>query len=174
MEKLFDLNGMQNVTEINESYAYYGDNKICDMDQQTLKNELKRIENDIKTLQDEIENAGSFPSYVLKERLKDADEYRQKIQKKLSEFPSDGKTEKSKNTLHKMNEMKKDLERQYEKGMITKDYRDKYVSKINDSIEAYKVKVERERAEEEERQKKEENKKHKFKLFKRKLQDYKK
>jgi hypothetical protein len=81
---------------------------------------------------------------------------------------------KSPDMLEKFNNMKKDLERQYEKGMITREYRDKYISKIDDSIESYKAKLERKRLEDEEIEKKKENKKHKFKLFKHKLKDYKK
>jgi len=172
MEELFDTRKITE-TEITEA-TNYGNRNLHKLSYEALKNELQLVEDDIKTLKNEIDSAFSFPSFVMKQRYKDAINYRKDVKKRLADTKEKPNTGKTEDTIQKMQALKKDLIRQYEKGMITREYLDKYQTKIDNGITSYKAQMEREKVAEEERRKQEEAKKHKFKIFKPKLSDYKK
>lgn len=174
MEDLFEIRKIEETEVTESSHSYYNTHKLKDLTIDEIKTELDIVENDIKTLQKELDNAGSSPSYVLRQRLNNAMDYRSKLTEYISKSTDTEKSDETKDTLARLENMKKDLERQYEKGIITKSYRDKYIAKIEYGIDSYKEKMERQKQEDEEKEKKAKNKKHLFKKFKSKLQDYKK
>lgn len=165
MEKIFDE---RKITDIEVTEASINYNKdIDDMDKEEIEKEIRLIEKEIQKIKTTIQNSGPIPSYILRERLKNAIIYKEKLEKKFTQLNVD--TEK------RLEEMKKDLERKYETGTITKEYRDKYINQLDESILRYREQEERKKEERE--KKKQENKssnKHIFKKFKNKLIDYKK
>lgn len=178
MLKLFDKTSIENFNSVTEAYIGYGQNDLNKMTDVELRQELKRVEKDIKQIENEIDDADSYPSYAIKERLENEKWYKNKVMDEISKREENKSLEeKIDNTETKpksMQDMIKDLDRQYERGLITKEYRDKYVDKLEQSIDAYEEKLKREQIEEEEKSHKEELKHRRFKQFKKKLSEYRK
>lgn len=85
MTELFDKRQIVYENSFTESYIGYGKNDLSKMTKKELHAELKRVEEDIKNLTSEIEDADSYPSYALKERLENAIWYRDKVIAEIGE-----------------------------------------------------------------------------------------
>ena len=179
MQELFDKTSIENFSTVTEAYIGYGQNDLNKMTDVELKKELKRVNKDIEQIQNEIDEADSYPSYAIKERLENEKWYKNKVMDEISKreenISLEEKFESTECKQKSMQDMIKDLDRQFEKGVITKDYRDKYVKKLEQSIISYEEKLKREKIEEEEEKKRKEELKHRrFKQFKKKLSEYRK
>lgn len=175
MNDIFDKRNIEPNQVYTEYYIGYGIDDLSKMTLEQLENELVIIKREIDKIQSEINDADSYPSFAIKERLKNEYYYKDKVEQEIfKKKKSDEVSNDSVNNIKKMQEMIKDLERQYEKGNITKDYKEKYISKIEKSIKSCEEKIEREAIKEKEREEKEKSKKHKFKHFKNKIIKYKK
>lgn len=169
MEKIFD----ENRIPINESYIGYGKNDLSEMSKSELKKELERTERELNEIKDEIDEANSFPSYALKERLENTKWYKNKVENALANLSIKNESVETPNFI---DNMIKDLDRKYERGIISKEYYESYVQKLNDKRPLYEENKKREKemkeAEEVEKEKKY-KRRHPFKTFKNKLSEYK-
>lgn len=111
MDKYFDRRRIENTDVFTESYLGYGKNDLSKMTTEELKSELKRAEADIKTLQDEIDEADSYPSYSMKERMENANLYKHMIEKEISDRDeNDISFNKSKNNQYRFKKFNKELQ----------------------------------------------------------------
>jgi len=158
----------RNLSVINEAYVGYGRDDLEKMTVSELNDELKRIEKELSDTDLELTDSDEVPSYVIKEKILNIKHYKEKVLKELEKRNSDVK-EKG------IDGMIKNLNRQYEKGYITKEYRDKYVEKLESRREAYNKALEDEKKKQkEDDEKKNKKNSHIFKKFKNHLSDYKK
>lgn len=167
MKNLYDIEPIYTT----EEYVGYGKDDLSTMTWDELMSELERTEKEIETAKSEFEEADSFPSYALKERLADAQWYKNKVIEAIDKFNNDKTKDDSSNTG--INAMIRDLDRQLKKGTITQKYHDKYVQKLNDKRELYDENKKRQEVREKEEKENEFKKNHPFKHFKKKLEDYK-
>ena len=156
----------RNLSVVNEAYIGYGKDDLDKLTISELNDELKRIEKELSETDLELSDSDEVPSYVIKEKILNIKHYKEKVLKELKKRNDDVKEDG-------IDGMIKNLNRQYEKGYITKEYHDKYVSKLESRREAYNKSVE----EEELKKKKDDEKKkkkhsHIFKKFKGQLSDY--
>ena len=90
-EKLFDTIPIV----MTETYVGYGKDDLNEMTLNELKTELKRTESEIARFEDELANTRiTTPSFVLKERIKDAEFYKKKIEYKIARLFEDKEEEK--------------------------------------------------------------------------------
>ena len=158
----------RNLSVINEAYVGYGRDVLDKMTVSELNDELKRIEKELSDTDLELTDSDEVPSYVIKEKILNIKHYKEKVLKELEKRNNDVKEEG-------IDGMIKNLNRQYEKGYITKEYRDKYVEKLESRREAYNKALEDEKKKQkEDDEKKNKKKSHIFKKFKNHLSDYKK
>lgn len=158
----------RNLSVINEAYVGYGRDDLEKMTVSELNDELKRIEKELSDTDLELTDSDEVPSYVIKEKILNIKHYKEKVLKELEKRNSDVKEEG-------IDGMIKNLNRQYEKGYITKEYRDKYVEKLESRREAYNKALEDEKKKQkEDDEKKNKKNSHIFKKFKNHLSDYKK
>lgn len=158
----------RNLSVINEAYVRYGRDDLEKMTVSELNDELKRIEKELSDTDLELTDSDEVPSYVIKEKILNIKHYKEKVLKELEKRNSDVKEEG-------IDGMIKNLNRQYEKGYITKEYRDKYVEKLESRREAYNKALEDEKKKQkEDDEKKNKKNSHIFKKFKNHLSDYKK
>lgn len=166
MNGLFDKNKIPDIGKtITESYIGYGKNDLHEMNEKELKAELSRTNNEIKSIEDEIEDANSFPSFALKEKLDNAYYYRDKVIDALSKY-------KKESTCY-IDEMLTKLNEDYNNGNISKEYYESYRDKLNYKREVYNNRIKDEKEQARLQLLKEEalNKKP-FRKFKNKLKDY--
>ena len=152
------------------SYINYGKNDLSEMNKEQLLSELKKVERDIVELQDEVENNKNVPRFAIKERLETAQWYREKVMKAIENLEINTKKE-----CVAIDNMIKDLDRKLERGLITEDYHDRYVNKLISRKSLYLENTMHEEAEksiEEENNKRKEKFRHPFKVFKKRLTDY--
>lgn len=158
----------RNLSVINEAYVGYGRDDLDKMTVSELNDELKRIEKELSDTDLELTDSDEVPSYVIKEKILNIKHYKEKVLKELEKRNNDVKEEG-------IDGMIKNLNRQYEKGYITKEYRDKYVEKLESRREAYNKALEDEKKKQkEDDEKKNKKNSHIFKKFKNHLSDYKK
>lgn len=158
----------RNMSVINEAYVGYGRDDLDKMTVSELNDELKRIEKELSDTDLELTDSDEVPSYVIKEKILNIKHYKEKVLKELEKRNNDVKEEG-------IDGMIKNLNRQYEKGYITKEYRDKYVEKLESRREAYNKALEDEKKKQkEDDEKKNKKNSHIFKKFKNHLSDYKK
>ena len=89
MNNLIDIRSIPYVGNhyYNESYVRYGQTDLDELSEDELKKELEHTKKEIKTVKEEIEDSNkSFPIYSLKEKLENAELYKEKIEKALAEY----------------------------------------------------------------------------------------
>ena len=157
MAELYDKSPIYNVKL--EAYIGYGKNDLSDMTHSELQDELTKTIDSIHDLETEINEADSFPSFVLKEKLLNLKDYKEKIENAMKEiYVKESFIEKN---IDKLDELLKN-------GTITEEYHDKYVTKLLENKEIFLEDVRKNAL-------KFTAKKHnKFKMFKESLFDYKK
>ena len=139
-----------------EEYIGYDIKVLSKMTLVELRDELKRADRELNIAKEEVEKADGHPSYVLKERVKNAEYYKKKVEDTIDNLTQ----EELQNTS--VDALIADLHKQLKNNTITKEYHDEQVAKLQ------------EKKEEQENYKKEKSKKkHRFKLFKSRLSDYK-
>ena len=77
MNKIFDTKPIYDVAL--EAYIGYGKTDLSNMTKKELENELDNTNREIDDINKEITDAESFPSYVLKEKLLNAEDYKKRI-----------------------------------------------------------------------------------------------
>lgn len=139
-----------------EEYVGYDNKVLSKMTLVELRDELKIAEKELNMAKEEVEKADGHPSYVLKERVKNAEYYKNKVEETIENL-----TREEMEAIG-VDAMIADLDKQLKNKTITKEYHDEQVEKLlkkkeeqeNDILMKYK-------------------KKHRFRLFKSKLSDYK-
>ena len=81
MDKIYD----DKPIVINETYVGYGKTDLSEMNKSELQKELERTEREIEGIEEELQRTDiRTPSYVLKERIADAEFYKKKIEYALA------------------------------------------------------------------------------------------
>lgn len=165
MAELFDKNPIPYERSediyVKEEYVGYGRNDLKKMTKSELKDELKRIGNEIKKIEDEFDAANKeIPTFSLKEQYKTAFWYKEKIEKELADREDESKT-----TENAIDDMILDLDRKLKQGLITEEYHDKYVNKLT-------IRKEELLMEESTKEDTSNKKKHPIRKFRDKLTDY--
>lgn len=177
MGKLYDDKPIPFDSEItiNEAYIEYGRNDLHEMTTKELLEEKKKVQNDISKLKEELDDASNCPTYSIKSQIKTAEVYIEKINKQLANLKKSVKTESAiaitpVKPIGGIDGMLADLKRKLDKGIITKDYYDKYKEKLESRRESYEEKVKAEqKRKQEEKEKEEKRKNHPFNKFKNKI-----
>lgn len=171
MDRLYDKTPIYD--SVTEAYIGYGRNDLSKMTKTELENELARTNREIKELNDEISDADTFPSYVLKEQILNTNDYINKINKAL-----DNLKDKEKNEVKEENSFDKLIKRfddQFEMGLITEEYHRVVINRLNSRRELYLENCEKEKRErelKEEELRKKANKKSFFDNFKKSLSNF--
>lgn len=160
---------------INEAYIEYGRNDLHEMTKKELLEEKRKVQNDITKLKEELDDASNCPTYSIKSQIKTAEVYIKKIDKQLVNLKKTIKTESTiavtpVKTIGGIDGMLTDLKKKLDKGIITKDYYDKYKERLESRRESYEEKVKAEqKRKQEEKEKDEKRKNHPFNKFKNKI-----
>ena len=112
---------------INEDYVGYGvsDDKLKEMNYLDLREELIIAYKHIKIAEEDLEEVPKEKSFVIKERLKNANYYKNKIEDRLAALT---KTEKIDGDLPSL---KKDLKNQLDKNTLSKETYDRCIENLN-------------------------------------------
>lgn len=113
---------------LTEEYIGYGRIKqnLDKMSYMDLREELILADKHVKLAQEDLDSNGPHPTYVIKEQLKNAIHYKNKIQEKIETL---SKTEKEAGSIKNI---KQDLKTQLDKNTITKDFYDKCIENLNE------------------------------------------
>ena len=112
---------------INEDYVGYGvsDDKLKEMNYLDLREELIIAYKHIKIAEEDLEEVPKEKSFVIKERLKNANYYKNKIEDRLAALT---KTEKIDGDIPSL---KKDLKNQLDKNTLSKETYDRCIENLN-------------------------------------------
>ena len=112
---------------INEDYVGYGvsDDKLKEMNYLDLREELIIAYKHIKIAEEDLEEVPKEKSFVIKERLKNANYYKDKIENRLATLT---KTEKIDGDIPSL---KKDLKNQLDKNTLSKETYDRCIENLN-------------------------------------------